>query len=49
MWTQAHQDAADARAQIAKENFEREQKRDLTLKGDYFGAAEGGIMGLKKK
>jgi predicted transcriptional regulator len=49
IWTQAHQDAADARAQIAKENFEREQKRDLTLKGDYFGAAEGGIMGLKKK
>ena len=26
IWTQAHQDAADARAQIAKENFEREQK-----------------------
>ena len=49
MWTQAHQDAADARAQIAKENFEREQKRDLTLEGDYFGAATGGIMNLKKK
>ena len=49
MWTQAHQDAADARAQIAKENFEREQKRDLTLKGDYFGAATGGIASLNVK
>ena len=49
MWTQAHQDAADARAQIAKENFEREQKRDLTLEGDYFGAATGGIASLMKK
>ena len=49
LWTQAHQDAADARAQIAKENFEREQKRDLTLEGDYFGAATGGIASLMKK
>ena len=49
IWTQAHQDAADARAQIAKENFEREQKRDLTLKGDYFGAATGGIASLNVK
>ena len=49
IWNQAHQDAADARAQIAKENFEREQKRDLTLEVDYFGAATGGIASLKKK
>ena len=49
MWDTAHQDAADARAQIAKENFEREQKRDLTLEGDYFGAVTGGIASLKKK
>ena len=45
MWTQAHQDAADARAQIAKENFERSQKRDITPVGDYFGAATGGRAG----
>ena len=54
MWTQAHQDAADARAQIAKEKYEREQQRDLTSEGDYylegkFGAATGGIASLNVK
>jgi len=48
MWTQAHQDAADARAQIAKENFEREQKRNIALEEDFM-AAGGGIASLKKK
>ena len=49
MWTQAHQDAADARAQIAKENFEREQKRNIALEEDYFAGATGGIASLMKK
>ena len=48
IWTQAHQDAADARAQIAKENFEREQKRNIALEEDYYGA-EGGIASLNVK
>ena len=48
-WDTAHQDAANARAQIAKENFEREQKRNLTSEGDFFGAATGGIASLKNK
>ena len=48
MWTQAHQDAADARAQIAKENFEREQKRNIALEEDFM-AAQGGIASLMKK
>ena len=49
MWTQAHEDAADARAQIAKENFEREQKRNIALEEDYFAGATGGIASLMKK
>ena len=49
MWNQAHQDAADTRARIAKENFERAKKRDITTEEDYYGAATGGIMSLKKK
>ena len=48
MWTQAHQDAADARAQIAKENFEREYKRNIALEEDFM-AAGGGIASLMKK
>ena len=58
MWNQAHQDAADARAQIAKENLERLQKRrdtgtiaqeDWMVGGDTRGYATGGLAGLMKK
>ena len=58
MWTQAHEDAADTRARIAKEKLERLQKRrdegtiaqeDWMVGGDTRGYASGGIMNLKKK
>ena len=45
MWTQAHQDAAKARAQIAKEKYERAQQRDIAPAEDWFGAAQGGRAG----
>jgi len=47
----AEQDKIDADAKIAKENFEREQKRNIAVavEEDYFGAATGGIVSLKKK
>jgi len=58
MWATAHQDAADARAQVAKENLERLQKRrdtgtiaqeDWMEGGDTRGYSTGGIMNLKNK
>ena len=58
MWTQAHEDAADTRARIAKEKLERLQKRrdegtiaqeDWMVGGDTRGYASGGIMSVKKK
>ena len=58
LWTQAHEDAADTRARIAKEKLERLQKRrdegtiaqeDWMVGGDTRGYASGGIMNLKKK
>ena len=58
IWTQAHEDAADTRARIAKEKLERLQKRrdegtiaqeDWMVGGDTRGYASGGIMNLKKK
>ena len=49
MWNQAHQDAAEARAQIAKENLEREQKRNIALEEEDYYGAEGGIASLNVK
>ena len=58
IWTQAHEDAADTRARIAKEKLERLKKRrdegtiaqeDWMVGGDTRGYASGGIMNLKKK
>jgi len=57
MWTQAHEDAANTRAQIAKEKLERLQKRrdtgtiaqeDWMEDVDTRGYSTGGIMNLKK-
>ena len=58
MWTQAHQEAADTRARIAKEKLERLQKRreegtiaeeDWMAGSATRGYADGGIASLKKK
>ena len=58
IWTQAHEDAADTRARIAKEKLERLQKRrdegtiaqeDWMVGGDTRGYASGGIASLMKK
>jgi hypothetical protein len=58
IWAQAHEDAADTRARIAKEKLKRLQKRrdegtiaqeDWMVGGDTRGYASGGIMNLKKK
>jgi len=57
LWTQAHEDAADARARIAKEKLERLQKRrdegtiaqeDWMVGGDTRGYMGGGIVGIRK-
>ena len=57
MWTQAHEDAADTRARIAKEKLERLQKRrdegtiaqeDWMVGGDTRGYMGGGIVGIRK-
>jgi hypothetical protein len=57
MWTQAHQDAADARARIAKEKLKRLQKRrdegviaqeDWMVGGDTRGYMGGGIVGIRR-
>ena len=57
IWTQAHEDAADTRARIAKEKLERLQKRrdegtiaqeDWMVGGDTRGYMGGGMVGIRK-
>jgi hypothetical protein len=47
MWSQAHQDAADAREAIALQDAEREEKRNIAGEEDFY-AAGGGIASIRR-